>query len=72
MIKVFTIGHNIPDQIKSNISKWNDWTWIVVASKPNKNKDAKRLMEKIEPDVDKVAVYKSGELEIYVSYLFPI
>lgn len=36
-------------------------------SNPNKNKDAKRLMEKIEPDVDKVAVYKSGELEIYVS-----
>ncbi|GIN54999.1 MULTISPECIES: hypothetical protein [Bacillus] len=72
MIRVYTIGHEIPKKIRDCVDKWNDWTWIVAANTPRKNKDAKDLIQKIEQDNEKIAVYKDGDIDIYVSYLFPV
>ncbi|MED3677319.1 MULTISPECIES: hypothetical protein [Bacillus amyloliquefaciens group] len=73
MIRVYTIGHKIPEKIKSCIKVWNYWTWIVAANTAKGNKNAKRLIEKIEPDSDKVMVYSTEEgVDVFVSYMLPI
>ncbi|MFV4887520.1 hypothetical protein RY279_18945 [Bacillus velezensis] len=73
MIKVYTRGHKIPEKIKSCISEWNYWSWIVVANTAKKNKDAKRLIEKIEAEPDRIAEYKTEDgIEVYVSYMIPV
>ncbi|WP_143261018.1 CAP domain-containing protein [Bacillus paralicheniformis] len=72
MIKAYTVGHKIPEEIRSCISEWNYWNWIVTANTPKKNKDAKEVINKIEPDADKVAVFKNGDVDVYVSYMFPV
>ncbi|MCT6684549.1 MULTISPECIES: hypothetical protein [Bacillus amyloliquefaciens group] len=70
MIKTYTTGHKIPEKIKSCIKEWNYWTWIVVANTAKGNKDAKRLIEKIEADPDKVMVYSTEEgIDVFVSYM---
>ncbi|MEC0434406.1 hypothetical protein P8832_09560 [Bacillus subtilis] len=73
MLKVYTISHKIPEKIKSCIKEWNYWSWIVVADTAKGNKDAKRLIEKIEPDPDKVMAYSTEKgIEVFVSYMIPI
>ncbi|MFA1782348.1 hypothetical protein ACDX77_18925 [Bacillus velezensis] len=74
MIKVYTTGHKIPEKIKSCITEWDYWSWIVVANTAKGNKSAKRLIEKIEPDPDKVKVYLAEkDIEVFVSYyMFPV
>ncbi|MVZ95623.1 hypothetical protein CTI30_18810 [Bacillus velezensis] len=64
MIKVYTRGHKIPEKIKS---------CIVVSNTAKRNKDAKRLIEKIEADPDRIAEYKTEDgIEVYVSYMDPV
>ncbi|MED0868668.1 hypothetical protein P4T23_06365 [Bacillus spizizenii] len=73
MIKAYTIGHEIPDKIKSCIDDWNYWTWITVANNSIANKDAKRLIELIEPETDKIAVYKAeNDIDVFVGYMIPV
>ncbi|QZY34548.1 hypothetical protein [Bacillus amyloliquefaciens] len=73
MIKAYTIGHKIPEKIKSCISEWNYWSWIVAANSEKGNKSAKRLIEKIEADPDRIAEYKTEDgIEVYVSYMIPV
>lgn len=73
MIKVYTIGHKIPEKIKSCISEWNYWSWIVAANSEKGNKSAKRLIEKIEADPDRIAEYKTEDgIEVYVSHMIPV
>ncbi|WP_039076335.1 hypothetical protein [Bacillus sp. MSP13] len=73
MIRVYTIGHEIPEKIKSCIKEWNYWSWIVAANNENGNESAKRLIEKIEPDPDKVKVYSTeSDIDVCVSYMLPI
>ncbi|MEG7377878.1 hypothetical protein V5785_00705 [Bacillus subtilis] len=73
MIRAYTIGHAIPEKIKSCIKYWNYWSWIVAANTEKGNDSAKRLIEKIEPDPDKVMVYSTEEgIDVFVSYMLPI
>ncbi|GIN68556.1 hypothetical protein J41TS2_39770 [Bacillus sonorensis] len=59
-------------KIKSCISEWNYWNWIVTANTQKKNKDAKEIINKIEPDADKVPVFKNGDVDVYVSCMFSV
>ncbi|AQS42452.1 hypothetical protein LSG23_20290 (plasmid) [Bacillus velezensis] len=73
MIKVYTIGHRIPEKIKTCIVEWNHWFWIAVANNPRKNRDAKFLIDQIQPDADKKKVYQTEDgIHIYVSYTMPV
>lgn len=73
MIKVYTIGHEIPEKIKSYITEWNYWSQIAASNSEKGNKSAKRLIEKIESDPDKIAEYKTEDgIEVYVSYMNPV
>ncbi|MEX3914370.1 hypothetical protein AB4672_21595 [Bacillus paralicheniformis] len=73
MLKAYTTGHKIPEKIKSCIKEWDYWSWIVVANTAKGNKDAKRLIEKIEPDPDRVKLYSTEEgIDVFVSYMFSI
>ncbi|KXZ22360.1 hypothetical protein P4T89_12920 [Bacillus nakamurai] len=73
MIKVYTIGHEIPEKVKSYIDEWNYWFWIAVANTPKKNRDAKFLIDQIQPDEDKENVYRTDDgIEVYVSYMMPV
>ncbi|MEC0383457.1 hypothetical protein P8818_00415 [Bacillus velezensis] len=73
MIKVYTIGHAIPEKIESCIEEWNYWFWIAVANSPRKNRDAKLLIDQIQPDENKKNVYCTDEgIKVYVSYTMPV